>query len=101
MSRFYSSTVDPCPQALQPSDFMEMLVQGYYCLKFHKVPTCLHCLTDLRVWHIYKLCMTGADILEIKWFKTFAYSGFTPSSDDIKHHYSYVLSALTVDSARK
>ena len=48
---------------------MEVLIQSFYCMTYHKVDSILHCLTDLTVWHYFKFKKNDQH-LEIEWFRT-------------------------------
>ena len=50
----YKPVVDPRLDFVEHHHLMEVLIQGYYCLYQHKVPTFIHCLTDLSQWYYLK-----------------------------------------------
>lgn len=76
----YKATVNIRPNHVNAGDFLEVLVQGYH----RNITTCLHCLTDMFVFHYFKLCKSGNG-LEIEWRKTFGYKPDSlPSLEAIK-----------------
>ena len=50
-------------------DLMEVQIQGYCCLCQHKVPTVIHCLTDLSQWYYFKDEVKSSK-LKISWYKS-------------------------------
>ena len=56
----YKPVVDTRLDSVERHHIMEVLIQAYYCLYQHQVPTFIHCLTDLDQWYYFKV-----DILEI------------------------------------
>ena len=34
---------------------IEMLLQTHYCMRYYKLKVVLHCLTDLKTWHYFKI----------------------------------------------
>ena len=48
---------------------MEVLIQAFYCMTYHKVDSILHCLTDLTAWHYFKF-KKNYQHLEVEWFHT-------------------------------
>ena len=91
----YKPVVDFIPARIVSGDFIEILVQVYYCMKSYSLRTCLHCLTDLQVWHYYKFSKC-ADVLEIEWVKSFKYAKFVPTQTELKEHFDFVIGAVKI-----
>ena len=47
----YKPVVDTRLDYVERHHIMEVLIQAYYCLYQHEVPTFIHCLTDLHQWY--------------------------------------------------
>ena len=89
----YKPVVDPNCSDVPVNDLLEAFVQGYYCLRSRKMESILHCITDLSRWHYFKLCYVR-QCLKIEWTKTFIYDQPIPRAEDVKGHYSYLISVL-------
>lgn len=64
----YKSVVDPRSASIEIHDLMEVLLQGYYCLRYYKRSTILQCLTDLDQWWYFKVTLVGQDKLTYMWY---------------------------------
>ena len=51
----YKPVVDTRKAMVKRNDLLEVVLQGFYGLYQHNVPTLLHCLTDLSQWYYFKL----------------------------------------------
>ena len=91
----YKPVVNLIPERIVSGDFIEMLVQVYYCMKSYSLRTCPHCLTDLQVWHYYKFSKC-ADMLKIEWVKSFKYENFVPTQMELKEHFDFVIDAVKI-----
>ena len=67
------SIVDSCCGGVPPGHLLELFVQGYYCLRSHKIESVLHYITDLYVWHYFKLSYVR-QYLKLEWTKSFIYN---------------------------
>ena len=100
----YKPTVDPRPASVFPRDLLEMLMQGYYCMAYCGITECLHCLTDLSVWHTFKLRRgtPGPGLIDIEWCKTFIYTGqeslpvCAPTEENLKDHYMFLVRVISL-----
>ncbi len=63
----YKPVVDLRWDFVERHHLMEVLIQGYYCLYQHKVPTIIHCLTDLSQWYYFKVKPCK---LKIAWYNS-------------------------------
>ena len=66
----YKPVVDPRLQSVERHHLMELLIQGYYCLHQHTVPTLIHCLTDLSQWYYFKLDKATPCKLKVAWYRS-------------------------------
>ena len=64
------AVVDPRPEAVAERAILEALIQSLYCFHYHNVTSILHCLTDLKMWHYFKLKENGAAHPVIEWYNT-------------------------------
>ena len=83
----YKPIVDPRCEAVNEDHLMEVLLQGYYCLRQYKLPTIIHCLTDLYQWYYFKLVLDG-DKIECKWYREFISEA--PQLADMESHVSFL-----------
>ena len=89
----YKPVIDPNCSDVLVNDLLETFVQGYYCLRSRKMESVLHCITDLYRWHCFKLSYVY-ECFKIEWTKTSIYHQPIPQTEDVKQHYSYLLSVL-------
>ena len=66
----YKPTVYPRSNHVNRHFMMEVLIQAYYCLYQYKVPTFIHCLTDLHQWYYLKVDKVKPSKLKIVWYKS-------------------------------
>ena len=66
----YKPVVDTRKAMVKRNDLMEVVLQGFYGLYQHNVPTLLHCLTDLSQWYYFKLDKEKPSKMKIAWFRS-------------------------------
>ena len=64
----YKPVVDTRTNLVSHHHLMEVLLQAYYCLYQHKVPTYIHCLTDLSQWYYFQVEAISNSRLKILWY---------------------------------
>ena len=75
----YKPIVHPDPYGVDVQALMEMLLQAHYCLRAYGIPVILHCLTDLLVWHYFKLSLNSTTSkLTIEWWYNIKINSETP-----------------------
>ena len=67
----YKPSIDTRSNHVNDHFMMEVLIQAYYCLYQYKVPTFIHCLTDLHQWYYFKVDKVKPSKLKIVWYKSF------------------------------
>ena len=90
----YKPRINFAAARVDPGHFIELLVQGYYCLKAKQLASCLLCLTDLQTRHYYKLCKSAGDEVTIEWVKSFRHATWKPTRVDLQEHYCFIASAI-------
>ena len=89
----YKPVVDTRRLSVNAQHLMELLIQGFYCLRNKGVTKLLHCLTDLYVWHYFMLSLNeSCQGLIIEWTKTFVYG--PPLQQSVWEHYNFLVSYL-------
>ena len=69
----YKPTVDRREDHVDPHDLMEVVLQGYYCLRQYSKQTILHCLMDLTQFCYFKVDGQGQQFemkLKYTWYKS-------------------------------
>jgi hypothetical protein len=66
----YKPAIDTRMDFVESHHIMEVLIKAYYCLYQHKVPTFIHCLTDLHDWYYLKVEKVNHSKLKIVWYKS-------------------------------
>ena len=90
----YKSVVDTRRLSVNAQHLMELLVQGFYCLRNKGIAKLLHCLTDLYVWHYFMLSLNESrQGLVVERSKTFVY-GSPLQEPSVREHYNFVASYL-------
>ena len=83
----YKPTVDTRCDTVNPDDLLELVIQGYYCLRQYNLRTLLHCLTDLQQWYYFKLTYEHSQV-KCMWFKDF--HSESPDDIDIASHVNFL-----------
>ena len=90
----YKPRINTSSTWVDSGHFVEMLVQGYYCLKSHgTLHECLHCLTDLRTWHYYRLTMNGSHF-GVEYIKNSPNVDFKATSQELQEHFEYIVPVI-------
>lgn len=67
----------------------EVLLQATHCARFHRVPSLLHCLTDLETWHYFTFCTSTG----ITWYHKVVHNS-NLSSSDIQTHLEFLVTVV-------
>ena len=86
------TTIPHYPTQIPDGDLIEVLLQGYYCLKYYKLNRLMVCLTDLTVWH-YMLIENSGEKIKIthhdQWIGLTATSTF--DGDTLLKHSKFII----------
>ena len=92
----YKPSVDPRWARVDPDNLMELVLQGYYCLREYSVTTILHCLTDVQTWW-YFLLRLDKNVVVCDWYKSF--TAATPENFNINAQVAFLDHYLTLYSS--
>ena len=90
----YKPVVDVRRLSVNAQHLMELLIQGFYCLRNKGITKLLHCLTDLYAWHYFMLSLNEScqGLIIIEWSKTFVYG--SPLQPSVREHYNFLAAYL-------
>ena len=89
----YKPKVMSLVELIEGDQFVEILLQAFYCLKYHEVESVYHCLTDLTTYHyfLFKLDSTNTDRAIVEKQFTYTYDCLVPTASDVSAHLQQLL----------
>ena len=89
----YKPVVDPQFEMLNEKDLVEALLQASYCLRYYKISQMIHCLTDLRRWHYFKVKTSSDNMMNIEWWHLIDHT-FPLSVDIFTKHAGFIINEV-------
>ena len=86
----YKPSINSIFYLIDVSHLAELTLQGYYCMRYYELPSCLHCLTDMVHFHYFRLNCNNGKFECHRLFKI-SYKDHVPSTDEVKHHLQCLL----------
>ena len=84
--------------AVQPTHLMEVMLQGYYCIKYNKLETLLVCLIDTFTWQYFKLTTksTSCRTISVEGYKIFdtRTTEEDPYTGSLEEHFRFLVDVL-------
>ena len=91
----YKPTVHTDPSRVDVLALMEVFLQAYYCIRYYKIQVVLHCLTDLKTWHYFKIALNKkTSRLNIAWSHRIEQEDQL-SEDHLAEHSKFILHEAT------
>jgi hypothetical protein len=81
-------------QLIEVKYLLELFLQCYYVMKYEKTTTIIGCITDLIIWHFFKLQLSTVSRLEIMQY-TRLQTKLPPQETDVSNHLAILKHYLT------